>query len=246
MKYVDKSFSTYAPGDDAYRTNWEATFGVQKGAVSITVGREPELDTHNAFKAVHDWKAAAKEFRKNAIFNFRQYQQYRRMYRVETGELPGPDEVCGCPHGFKRGSHGCESDYDDAGYEPRRRGVGAAPTPSKTRFTVELDRETDGRWIAEVVDVPGAMAYGDSRAAAMLSALVAALWSTDKTSGEAATHQSPAAALHCLPDGNAQADTVEVVEVPNNRTVDKEKPTDPCEGCGLHPAALCWYCLGCR
>jgi predicted RNase H-like HicB family nuclease len=28
---------------------------------------------------------------------------------------------------------------------------------------IEVDREDDGRWIAEVPDLPGVMAYGDSR-----------------------------------------------------------------------------------
>jgi predicted RNase H-like HicB family nuclease len=27
-------------------------------------------------------------------------------------------------------------------------------------LTLELDQEEDGRWIAEVVDIPGALAYG--------------------------------------------------------------------------------------
>jgi predicted RNase H-like HicB family nuclease len=27
-------------------------------------------------------------------------------------------------------------------------------------LTIELDKEEDGRWIAEVVDIPGALAYG--------------------------------------------------------------------------------------
>jgi predicted RNase H-like HicB family nuclease len=27
-------------------------------------------------------------------------------------------------------------------------------------FNIELDREADGRWIAEVVELPGVMAYG--------------------------------------------------------------------------------------
>ena len=27
-------------------------------------------------------------------------------------------------------------------------------------LTIEFDREEDGRWIAEVVDIPGALAYG--------------------------------------------------------------------------------------
>lgn len=32
-----------------------------------------------------------------------------------------------------------------------------------SNFTVELDREDDGRWIGEVVDLPGVLAYGRSR-----------------------------------------------------------------------------------
>jgi len=32
-----------------------------------------------------------------------------------------------------------------------------------TQFTVELDRETDGRWIAEIRALPGALCYGASR-----------------------------------------------------------------------------------
>ena len=28
---------------------------------------------------------------------------------------------------------------------------------------IEFDREDDGRWIAEVIDLPGVMAYGASR-----------------------------------------------------------------------------------
>jgi predicted RNase H-like HicB family nuclease len=30
-------------------------------------------------------------------------------------------------------------------------------------LTVEVDREDDGRWIAEVVELPGVIAYGASR-----------------------------------------------------------------------------------
>jgi len=29
-------------------------------------------------------------------------------------------------------------------------------------FTVEVDREEDGRWIGEVLDLPGVLAYGTS------------------------------------------------------------------------------------
>jgi len=30
-------------------------------------------------------------------------------------------------------------------------------------FRIELERETDGRWIAEVVELPGVLAYGESQ-----------------------------------------------------------------------------------
>jgi len=30
-------------------------------------------------------------------------------------------------------------------------------------FTVEIDREDDGRWIGEIVDLPGVLAYGETR-----------------------------------------------------------------------------------
>ncbi len=33
----------------------------------------------------------------------------------------------------------------------------------RVTFTVETEQESDGRWIAEVPQIPGAMAYGASR-----------------------------------------------------------------------------------
>jgi predicted RNase H-like HicB family nuclease len=36
-------------------------------------------------------------------------------------------------------------------------------TVSKTQFAIEFDRETDGRWIAEMPRVPGVMAYGATK-----------------------------------------------------------------------------------
>jgi predicted RNase H-like HicB family nuclease len=41
------------------------------------------------------------------------------------------------------------------------------------RFRVELEREVDGRWIAEVPELPGVLAYGDtsSEAQAKVQAL---------------------------------------------------------------------------
>ncbi len=34
-------------------------------------------------------------------------------------------------------------------------------------FIVELEQEEDGRWIAEVVEIPGALAYGTTQEEAM-------------------------------------------------------------------------------
>lgn len=35
------------------------------------------------------------------------------------------------------------------------------------RFQIEVEREEDGRWIADVPDLPGVMAYGPDRATAV-------------------------------------------------------------------------------
>ncbi len=43
------------------------------------------------------------------------------------------------------------------------------------QFTIEYEREEDGRWIAEVLELPGAMAYGDSPDEAMAHAKAIAL-----------------------------------------------------------------------
>ena len=40
---------------------------------------------------------------------------------------------------------------------------------------VEIDREADGRWIAEIPGLPGVMAYGDTESAAILAAVKLAL-----------------------------------------------------------------------
>lgn len=36
-------------------------------------------------------------------------------------------------------------------------------TNRRRTMKIELDREEDGRWIAEVPDLPGVLVYGDSR-----------------------------------------------------------------------------------
>jgi len=42
-------------------------------------------------------------------------------------------------------------------------------------FTLECEQEVDGRWIAEVPEIPGVLAYGSSSADAMSKAEVLAL-----------------------------------------------------------------------
>ncbi len=45
----------------------------------------------------------------------------------------------------------------------------AAPAARRVRvFTVEFDREEDGRWIAEVPQLPGVMVYGRSKRDALV------------------------------------------------------------------------------
>jgi hypothetical protein len=34
-------------------------------------------------------------------------------------------------------------------------------------FKVEIEREDDGRWLAEVVELPGVLAYGETQKAAL-------------------------------------------------------------------------------
>lgn len=53
----------------------------------------------------------------------------------------------------------------------------ASPLPSDHHAHVRLtyDREEDGRWIAEAVDLPGVLAYGETEQAAGRLALSLAL-----------------------------------------------------------------------
>ena len=53
---------------------------------------------------------------------------------------------------------------------------------------MEIDREDDGRWIAEVPDVPGSMAYGRTRdeAIARVQALVLRILADKIEHGESA------------------------------------------------------------
>jgi predicted RNase H-like HicB family nuclease len=43
------------------------------------------------------------------------------------------------------------------------------------KFQIELDREQDGRWIAEIKSLPGVMAYGKTKAEAVAKVKALAL-----------------------------------------------------------------------
>ena len=43
------------------------------------------------------------------------------------------------------------------------------------KFTVESDQEEDGRWLAEVLELPGVMLYGQTRQEALAKAQALAL-----------------------------------------------------------------------
>ena len=43
-------------------------------------------------------------------------------------------------------------------------------------LSIEVDRENDGRWIAEVPELPGVVAYGASRREAIAHAEALAAW----------------------------------------------------------------------
>ena len=55
-------------------------------------------------------------------------------------------------------------------------------------FIVELEQEEDGRWIAEIVEIPGALAYGTTQeeARAYVSALALRVVADRLEHGEAA------------------------------------------------------------
>lgn len=46
---------------------------------------------------------------------------------------------------------------------------------SDVHFHIEIDREDDGRWIAEAPDLPGALVYGSTRSEALVRVKALAL-----------------------------------------------------------------------
>ena len=43
------------------------------------------------------------------------------------------------------------------------------------KFTLEIEQEEDGRWIAEILELPGVMAYGETGDKATKNAITLAL-----------------------------------------------------------------------
>ncbi|HKV10954.1 MAG TPA: hypothetical protein VJ725_22635, partial [Thermoanaerobaculia bacterium] len=61
------------------------------------------------------------------------------------------------------------------GFESRLRHQASRGNLHPMRLTVELDRETDGRWIADVTELPGVMVYAATRHEALAAAQALAL-----------------------------------------------------------------------
>ena len=51
---------------------------------------------------------------------------------------------------------------------------GKLKNKSVSLFNLEFDREEDGRWIAEIAELPGAMAYGSTKKEAAKKAYILA------------------------------------------------------------------------
>ena len=49
------------------------------------------------------------------------------------------------------------------------------PEGSDQSFTIEFEREEDGRWLAEVLELPGVMAYGNTKQDAEVNVTAIAL-----------------------------------------------------------------------
>ena len=58
------------------------------------------------------------------------------------------------------------------GGDGRARGAGvlSGAYDEEVKLTIELDREEDGRWIAETIELPGVMCYGLTRDEAISNA----------------------------------------------------------------------------
>jgi predicted RNase H-like HicB family nuclease len=65
----------------------------------------------------------------------------------------------------------------------------------RMQLTIEIEREVDGRWIADVREIPGALAYGSTREQAVASVEALAL----RAIADRIEHGEPAPRLILLP-----------------------------------------------
>ena len=65
----------------------------------------------------------------------------------------------------------CTLELEDA----KRSNIGHHKESSLVKFRIETELDEDGRWIADVIDLPGAMAYGASAEEAITHASALAL-----------------------------------------------------------------------
>ena len=80
--------------------------------------------------------------------------------------------------GFHAGSHGrgvgdCNRFKSERPFELDR--SGPSEVWSRTNMRIELDREEDGRWLTEIPELPGVMAYGSSQEEALAKVKALAL-----------------------------------------------------------------------
>ncbi|MFB3813159.1 MAG: type II toxin-antitoxin system HicB family antitoxin [Terriglobales bacterium] len=50
-----------------------------------------------------------------------------------------------------------------------------SPEGSEQSFTIEFEQEQDGRWLAEILELPGVMAYGETQQDAEVAVTALAL-----------------------------------------------------------------------
>jgi predicted RNase H-like HicB family nuclease len=84
------------------------------------------------------------------------------MHTRRAGQLVAPPLNCGVRRLFSFGVQ-CPS------------GVAALRKGITVKLNIESEREDDGRWLAEVPELPGVLAYGASRDEALAKAQVLAL-----------------------------------------------------------------------
>ncbi len=217
-KFMDKSFSTFAPGDDSYRDNWERTF-VKKATPNAGKVQAKYCPYHGDYPPTHSGcprrecpsyatptprkalcgaligpEAEDGEYENGhapTVATLRErHRKLVALYDVPTTPTPGKAEFCTCEDG------GDECEWCEA--HPVRR---AAPTPSVT--------EEDHYCCIGCGETP--MPSWGMTCCDACKALVCERMSAPKQAAPSS--------------GKA------------------ENPPTICDGCGLHPALFCEHCV---